>query len=267
MNTLIPMHFTANYLLNPTNPVTVNLIGAGGTGSAMLTNLLKIHHSLKAFDHPGLHVTGFDDDIITQANQGRQLFADCEVGLHKCVALINRINCFEGTNWKAMPLKYGKDRNGWAVGQAYANITISCVDTISARFDIADVLWEAEGNNCHRRDQCYYWLDCGNAKFTGQVVLSTVGEIKQPESKQYKPVGLLPMVTDEFYDLLLSQDETSVPSCSTAEALEKQDLFINPSIAEIGATLLWHLFRKGMTQNRVIFHNLESMHTTAIKVA
>jgi hypothetical protein len=27
------VHFTDNDLLNPTNPISVNLIGAGGTGS------------------------------------------------------------------------------------------------------------------------------------------------------------------------------------------------------------------------------------------
>lgn len=31
------VHFTDNYLLNPTNPITINLIGAGGTGSQTLT--------------------------------------------------------------------------------------------------------------------------------------------------------------------------------------------------------------------------------------
>ena len=30
------VHFTDNALINPTNPITVNLIGAGGTGSQVL---------------------------------------------------------------------------------------------------------------------------------------------------------------------------------------------------------------------------------------
>ena len=35
------VHFTDNYLLNPQHPVTVNLIGAGGTGSQVLTCALE----------------------------------------------------------------------------------------------------------------------------------------------------------------------------------------------------------------------------------
>lgn len=39
------IHFTDNYLLNPTNPITVNVVGAGGTGSKVLTALVEMSHS------------------------------------------------------------------------------------------------------------------------------------------------------------------------------------------------------------------------------
>ena len=77
------IHFTDNYLLNPTNPVKVNLIGAGGTGSQVLTALARMNHALTELGHAGLHITLWDDDIVTEANLGRQLFADCELGLFK----------------------------------------------------------------------------------------------------------------------------------------------------------------------------------------
>jgi len=35
------VHYIDNYLLNPQHPVTVNLIGAGGTGSQVLTCLAR----------------------------------------------------------------------------------------------------------------------------------------------------------------------------------------------------------------------------------
>jgi molybdopterin/thiamine biosynthesis adenylyltransferase len=81
MKTLPAIHFTDKYLLNPTNPISVNLIGAGGTGSQMLTALIKINHCLITLGHIGLHVNLYDDDVVTPANQGRQLFAEAEVGL------------------------------------------------------------------------------------------------------------------------------------------------------------------------------------------
>lgn len=88
------VHFTDNYLLNPTNPITVNLIGAGGTGSKVLTALMEMNHSLVELEHAGLQVRLWDDDIITTANLGRQRFAECETGLYKSVALVNRCNRF-----------------------------------------------------------------------------------------------------------------------------------------------------------------------------
>src|SRR5690606_31622555 len=72
------IHFTDNYLLNPTNPISVNLIGAGGTGSKVLTALMEINESLIALGHAGLQVRLWDDDIITSANLGRQRFFECE---------------------------------------------------------------------------------------------------------------------------------------------------------------------------------------------
>src|SRR5690606_18554099 len=92
------VHFTDNELLNPTNPISVNLIGAGGTGSKVLTALMEMNHSLNELQHAGFTVRLWDDDIITQANLGRQRFAESEVGLYKSVALINRCNRFSGTN-------------------------------------------------------------------------------------------------------------------------------------------------------------------------
>lgn len=88
------VHFTENTLINPTNPVTVNLIGAGGTGSQVLTALARMNHALTELNHAGLSVRLWDDDVINEANLGRQLFAECELGLYKSVALINRANRF-----------------------------------------------------------------------------------------------------------------------------------------------------------------------------
>src|SRR3984957_2125786 len=102
MTNLTKVHFIDNYLIRPSNPVTVNLIGAGGTGSQVLSALARINHSLIALNHPGIFVKVFDDDVITSANLGRQLFSASEAGMNKAVALINRINRFFGTNWKAI---------------------------------------------------------------------------------------------------------------------------------------------------------------------
>lgn len=157
----LKVHFTDNYLLTPTNPIEVNLIGAGGTGSKVLTALLEMNHSLNELGHAGISVRLWDDDTVSSANQGRQRFAECEIGLNKAVALINRANRWAGTNWKAETEKFQRNNLGKLPEHASANIFISCVDTVKARFEIAEIIKELSTEK-HYRNQAKYWMDFGN---------------------------------------------------------------------------------------------------------
>ncbi|MDM8175946.1 PRTRC system ThiF family protein [Olivibacter sp. 47] len=254
-------HFCAPYLLDPTNPVTVNLIGAGGTGSSMLTALARIDFALCSLGHAGLDVNVIDPDTIERANAGRLLFTEEEVGLPKAVAFVNRVNRTFGTYWKAFDQPFSEDI-------PMANIFISCVDSVDVRFQVADRLKQFREKRQMYRDTPYYWMDFGNNRDCGQVLLSTVTATKQPKSKKFIPVAHLPFVTDEYgSDLLSAEAGEDTPSCSLAEALEKQELFINSTVASNGAALLWQLFRKGMLTNRGFFINLEDFRMQSIKVS
>lgn len=259
------VHITDNYIINPPNPVRLNLIGAGGTGSQMLTALARINHALLNLNHAGLSVTVYDDDRISEANLGRQLFSESEIGLFKSVALVNRLNRFFGTNWKAKTHRFADDlyhEDGYK-----ANLYISCVDTAKSRFEISELLYDLSTGSGYDRERPLYWMDLGNSRDTGQVVLSTIGNIKQPESEKYNTVADLPFITEMFRDQLEQADKLDdTPSCSLAEALSKQDLFINSSVATLGASLLWQLFQQGMIFNRGMFVNLKSFITQPLKL-
>ncbi|MCR8557369.1 PRTRC system ThiF family protein [Mucilaginibacter sp. BJC16-A38] len=264
-DTRTAVHIVNKEILQPYNPVTINLIGAGGTGGQVLTALARMNYALVSLNHPGLMVSVFDDDTVTRANLGRQLFTTAELGLHKSVALINRINRFFGTNWKAVTEKYDKTYNG---DNTWATLTIGCVDTVQARVEIAQILKKLNKSMGNSRSQPLYYMDFGNSRETGQVILSTIGKIQQPESKQYRTTDTLPMVTDEFAELLAASEAVdNTPSCSLAEALTKQDLFINSALANCGASLLWQMFREGMLFNRGFFLNLKEFKTQPLKVA
>ena len=147
-----------------------------------------------------------------------------------------------------------------------ASIYISCVDNVKSRFEIADILKSLDNRNAYS-NRPRYWMDYGNSQFSGQVLLSTIGNIKQPKSEIYETVENLPFVTEEFGELLkLSEQEDETPSCSLAEAVEKQDLFINSTLAQMGNSLLWNLFRNGLTENRGFFLNLKDFRTQPIKL-
>jgi PRTRC genetic system ThiF family protein len=263
---LTAVHIVEKELLQPYNPVSVNLIGAGGTGSQVLTVLARINQALMALDHPGIALTLFDDDKVENPNLARQLFTTAELGLYKSVALINRVNRFFGTNWKAETERYDKDY--CSLNQGSATITVSCVDTVDARFEIADILNRYHKAMPNHRNRPLYWMDFGNSRDSGQVILATIGKIEQPASNKFNTIAQMPFVTEEFKDLLIQSEQgDNTPSCSLAEALAKQDLFINSALANLGASLLWQVFREGILFNRGFFLNLKDFRTQPLKVA
>lgn len=60
--------------------------------------------------------------------------------MYKTIALINRVNRFFGTNWKAQTIKFTKDCQSNYIHELVSNIYITCVDSVKARFEIADIL-------------------------------------------------------------------------------------------------------------------------------
>lgn len=267
MRTKTNIHFLDNYLMSPTNPIRVNVIGAGGTGSKLMTALMEINHSLLELDHPGLEVHLWDDDIITASNIGRQRFAESERNLYKSQAIINRLNRWAGTNWKAATRKFERNADGKLPDYVGASIYISCTDTVASRIEINEILQKLSEDYHYHRDKARYWLDLGNTKFSGQGILSTIGKIDQPTSKKFKTFDKLPSIIEEYgTDMHTSEQQDDTPSCSLADSLSKQDLFINTTIANLGASLLWNLLKTGMTENRGFFLNLQNFKSQAITV-
>jgi hypothetical protein len=62
------------------------------------------------------------------------------------------------------------------------------------------------------------------------------------------------------------KEKDSGPSCSLAEALEKQDLFINSTLAQLGCNILWKMFRNGMIEYHGLYLNLSTMKVNPIGV-
>jgi PRTRC genetic system ThiF family protein len=255
------VHYTDKYLLNPSHPVTVNLIGVGGTGSQVLTALARIDHALYKLGHPGLHVRAYDPDIVAESNLGRQLFSESDLGVNKADVFVTRVNRFFGLSWEAIPEKAQLNDS---ICHELANITITCVDTLQSRIDLYQALNES---NTHQstENRPIYWMDFGNTQKTGQVVLGSIRQIKQPNIQDVETVSTLKTI-GELHDLSNVKDKDSGPSCSLAEALTKQDLFINSTLAQIGCAILWKLLSSGSIDHHGAYLNLESMNVNAIKV-
>lgn len=217
-----------------TRQVNILLVGCGGNGSQMLTGLARLHVALRAIGHPGIVVKACDPDLVTAANVGRQLFSLADVGLPKASILVHRLNLFYGLDWDAFPRPFSETKG------THANMIIGCVDTAAARREIAAA------------SKSLYWLDLGNDTTTGQVILGGHG---------------LPTVMDCYPKLKRIKKEDNTPSCSLAEALEKQDLFINQAVSTWALHLLWTLFRRGGADHHGYYINLTSGRVTPLPAA
>lgn len=252
------VHFANPYLSNPQHRISIHLIGAGGTGSQVLEALARMDSALTHLGHPGLDVSVFDADEVSEANIGRQLFSPADIGLNKAVCLVTRINQFFGLDWIAVPEMYIKDT-------MTANITISCVDNVKSRLTIHRNLKTRAKANHEDYEVPLYWLDFGNTQKTGQAILGTIKKCKQPKDTEFETIAVLPTICDMF-DLTQVNEQESGPSCSVAEALRKQDLFINSTLAQMGCALLWKLFREGKMEQHGIFLNLTTMKANPLPV-
>lgn len=217
--------------------IRILLVGGGGTGSHLLTGLARMHAAMLELGHPGLKVALCDPDRVSRHNVGRQLFSPQDVGRFKSDALIQRVNLFFGLQWVSHPAALSSLRH------VHADLLIGCVDTAAAR-------------RCIARVHDGWWLDCGNDARTGQVILGgSRGKIRSP----LIPVESVPTVLDLYPALRNPRlKEANAPSCSMAESLRRQDLFINQAVATAALDLLWDWFRRDRLTAHGVFLNLES---------
>jgi sulfur-carrier protein adenylyltransferase/sulfurtransferase len=230
----LPAHFDNRAL-------RIALVGCGGNGAQMLMGLASLDTALRAISSRSLDVTVIDNDIVSASNLGRQPFYICDIGNSKAHTLTERINLAHGLFWTAV---HGRAPD--AANLSEADLVITCVDTASARRAVGAVL--VEGN---RRPA--YWMDLGNRAGDGQFIIGC------PQRDACAGDGHLPTVLEYFPEL--ADDglpEDNAPSCSVAEALERQSLFVNRVIASHALALLFDLLGRGSIGHAGAFINLAS---------
>jgi PRTRC genetic system ThiF family protein len=240
-------HTIPSVLLEKTVRITV--VGCGGTGSAVASGLPYLHQAMVALGHPGgLDVTLVDGDRISRVNCVRQPFSESEIGLHKATVLATRLNLFWGLGWRGTPQFLDE---GW---REETDIVIGCVDSRKARNMIlgSQAYWNS-----------HYWLDLGNNASTGQFILG------QPENNKNKRCHMrLPTVAELFPEIVDPQldKKDKLPSCSSVAALQRQEPFINQTVAYHALALLARLFRYGRLSNHGGFINLSTGRMSPLPV-
>ena len=158
------------------------------------------------------------------------------------MVLANRLNLFWGLDWEGIPERLDPQRRLDGV-----DIVIGCVDTRTARAALAKCAEDWS--------EVDYWLDLGNNSDSGQFVL---GEPLNRRNRRHRP--RLRTVSELFPEVIqggLGGD--GLPSCSAAEALNRQEPFVNPTLANHALALLARLFRYGTISYHGAFVSISSV--------
>lgn len=221
--------------------IRVVLVGCGGNGGQMLMGLASLDIALRAISSRSLHVTVVDDDIVSEANLGRQPFYRCDIGSSKARTLTERVNIAHGLDWTAV-----HGRAPGSVGFEHVDLLVSCVDTASARRQLGDALGQGSAVPA-------YWMDLGNRASDGQYVIGCPARAARTDDRR------LPTVLETFPELAdANVRDDDAPSCSVAEALERQSLFVNRVVASHALALLFDLLGRGSIGHAGAFVNLAS---------
>ncbi len=227
---------TLAFRLRHNSNIKIAVVGAGGNGSAVLLALPYLHQALLAWSNHqiGLDVTLIDGDPVSETNCVRQPFTRNEIGLNKATVLVSRVNLFWGLDWEAHPVFLSK-KNITLLERM--NFVIGCVDTKAGRNLIHHGL--AKGEDAFAD----YWLDLGNRAHSGQFVLG------QPRTKAgEKHLPTVAELYPESVDTTTPEDD--LPSCSAEEALQRQEPFINQTLAMHALAMLTQLLR----YNEISYH-------------
>jgi len=243
-------HYEPTFFAKQTEPITILVIGCGGTGYNLLKELAYINDALIILNHPGLKVVAIDNDTVSEANVGRG-FTAYEIGMPKSKAIISQINRIYGFNWLGIN---GSFMSGKLIDYlegdfnsilTKANVIITCTDSFRSRIEMSSIVHRRNPKDWNGADSNYYWMDIGNADNTGQIIM---GSFLDPSMK----------FVHEIFDLAKMPNQwDNKSSCSLMEALKSQDLFINRTMAVHAAQFLWSFIRDGKTTHNGYFINLK----------
>ncbi|MBA4399852.1 MAG: thiamine biosynthesis protein ThiF [Anaerolinea sp.] len=236
------------------------LVGCGGTGSWLAPAVARVARLLQERFDKETMVVFADPDLVEEKNVYRQNFCAAEIGRNKAVTLAERY----GLSWgieivsvaRALELASewwnGLSRN--MIDHRTLAVMIGCVDGHTGRKAI-DSCVQAEYRPV-------WWLDCGNEKNSGQVLL---GRSKN-EEKPFSLPGFcswLPLPSAQAPDLVVGGEMTINASqvgisCAEMALQDSQGLAINQRMASEAADFLVRMLITQDLRKMATYIDLES---------
>lgn len=207
------------------------LIGCGGTGSFLALHLARLAWVMHAHGEQ-VKLYFIDPDIVEEGNIGRQNFCPAEIGMPKAWALMRRYNAAFGLDIQARVDTF-KVEMKMETSRFSFGLIVGCVDNVAGRQMMHKVAADWMGT---------WWLDCGNHRDAGQVLIGNKLE-QQPE---ISPLGFCagtPLPSVQHPELLedAPYSPTTTESCTELLAREVQSLMINQVVAGQAASYLYRL--------------------------
>lgn len=239
----VPPHFIDKKL-------KVVIAGLGGTGSAMISELMQLNGILCGLGFKGLHVTAYDGDLVSESNVYRQNFWPYDIGRNKADVLISRINQFTGLNWDAVPDYLTTEE---LLDQNF-DLLITAVDKAAVRYEFGKAL--------NKSLTKALWLDLGNGNHQANVLLGSASKHNPDKNRLPSPFELY---GSQWAEIATSEIDSS--SCSTEEAIQRQTFGINGMTARSATSmLLFPLMRSGKLNHHGLFIDLHEAEITKLKV-
>ena len=237
----------------------VVLVGCGGTGSHLARSIARMVYSMKAAGQSVPEVRFIDPDVVETANVGRQLFTQAEIGLPKAEALGRRFNFCLGLSvgWFNEAFDPGKHMDRYR-----GTILLGAVDNYLARRSLAQA-------------DRVLWIDCGNHRNAGQVVIGTSNNrddlLSQLGRLHDNTIRNLPNAALLYPELLQPEPESdTAPHVSCTELMHQQEqgVLVNGFVASIAAEYLRKLLhREPITTHQTTFSgDVLAMRSTPITV-
>jgi PRTRC genetic system ThiF family protein len=216
---------------------TIVLVGCGGTGGFLAEAVCRLLLGRSA----RLYLV--DPDRVEPHNVARQAFDREHVGCFKAEVLAERLARRFGREVGYSVLPCDGELHAQVFGDARSrlNLLIGCVDNSAARRAIAATLDErCWGYAYPRPPQPVWWLDTGNGRNSGQVLL---GNATRPEALRgaFVPSGelcrALPAPSLQRPDLLdVPPAPRPMPNCAQAVATGDQGPTVNQVVAALAAS-------------------------------
>lgn len=216
------------FILPAEENIRLILTGCGGTGSWLAPAVARVGKLLIEKFSKNVEISFYDPDFVEEKNIYRQNFCAAEIGYNKAEALADRYGRAWGIEIGAVGSKIKDIGNTYQVN----TIVIGCVDNAEGRKQISRNVHEA------------VWLDCGNTKNYGQVLIGMRRGLADPFSIPGS-CGELPYPHEQHPELIAKEINAGKDpksdqnlSCADMALQDSQGLAINQRMAAEAADYL-----------------------------